>query len=357
MEIGIVGLPNVGKSTLFNALTGAGIAAENFPFTTIEPNVGIVPLTDPRLDVLAKINRSAKIVPSGIRFVDIAGLVKGASQGEGLGNKFLANIRAVDAITQVVRCFVDDNVVNVMPTLDPVEAAEIIETELLLADLQQAEKALERVIKPARAGDKPSQEKAAVLESIIAGFNQGKTIRGQKLPLESVREFQFLTAKPLLYVANTDEANSCPDLVEKLRQRAQQEGAGLVQLCAKMEAEIVELPVEDRQGYYDSAGIATPGLAKLAAAGKDLLNLISFFTSGEQESRLWLVAKGTKAPQAAGKIHSDMERGFIRAEIYRYADMVTYQSEPALRAKGLITLEGKEYEMRDGDVVYFRFSV
>jgi GTP-binding protein YchF len=357
MEIGIVGLPNVGKSTLFNALTGAGIAAENFPFTTIEPNVGIVPLPDNRLQDLAEKNSSAKIVPAGIRFVDIAGIVKGASQGEGLGNKFLSHIRNVDAITHVVRCFRNDDVVNVLGDLDPLQAADIIETELLLADLQQAEKFLEKVAKPAKSGDKDAKAKSEVLESVIAGFNEGKPARALGLSPEMSKEFQFLTSKPLLYVANTDENGAPPEVIEPLRKRAEEQGAELIDLCTKMEAEIMELPPEERKAYYEAAGIVSPGLAKLAQAGQKLLELICFFTSGPQETRAWLVAKGTKAPKAAGKIHTDIERGFIRAEVYAYEDLMKFGTEPELRAKGLIRLEGKEYEIKDGDVVYFRFSV
>jgi GTP-binding protein YchF len=354
MEIGIVGLPNVGKSTLFNALTGAGIAAENFPFTTIEPNVGIVPLADERLNTLAQMNGSEKTVPAGLRFIDIAGIVQGASQGEGLGNKFLSHIRSVEAVAHVVRCFKDDNVVNVLGDLDPVKAADIIETELLLADLQQAQKAAERFKK---IQEPVSNKKSQLLQDIMAGLNNGRSLRVQKLNKEDTAEFQFLTEKPLLYVANTDEEHSCPEMIAALTARAQQEGAGLVALCAKMESEILELPPAERAVYYEAAGITSPGLAKLARAGQQLLNMICFYTSGPKESRAWLIPQGTKAPQAAGKIHSDMERGFIRAEIYKYDDLIKFGSEQAIKAKGLAAVEGKEYEMQDGDVVHFRFSV
>jgi len=357
MEIGIVGLPNVGKSTLFNALTGAGIAAENFPFTTIEPNIGIVPLEDERLNKIAQMQSSEKIVPSGIRFVDIAGIVEGASKGEGMGNKFLSHIRSVEAITHVVRCFKNDDVINVLGDLDPIKAADIIETELLLADLQQAENALEQVKKMTKAKDPKAMEKCKVLEDVIAGFNDGKSIRTQDIDQELITEYQFLTEKPLLYVANIDEESSCPEIVDKLKERAKKEGAGLVSLCTKMESEILELNPEERASYYEAAGITSPGLARLAQAGRDLLGLICFYTVGPKEARAWLIPKGTTAPRAAGKIHTDMERGFIRAETYKFDDLIKHGSEQELKAKGLVALEGKEYEIQDGDVVYFRFSV
>jgi len=357
MEIGIVGLPNVGKSTLFNALTGAGAAAENFPFTTIEPNVGVVPLPDHRLTKLAEMNKSEKIVPAGIRFVDIAGIVKGASQGEGLGNKFLSHIRSVDAICHVVRCFTDDNVVNVTGDLDPVSAADTIETELLLADLQQAEKALEKFRKPAKSGDKEAMTKVAGLEEALKGFNDGKPARVLNLPPELIRDFQFLTSKPLLYIANTDEGDPHPDLIAPLKARAEKEKAGLVVLCSKLEAEIQEMPEEERGEYYKEAGITTPGLMALAQAGQHLLGLACFFTSGPKETRAWLIPKGTRAVKAAGKIHTDIERGFIRAEVYHFDDLVHLGSCRAVQEKGQVSLEGKDYEIKDGDVVYFRFNV
>ena len=357
MEIGIVGLPNVGKSTLFNALTGSSVASENFPFTTIDPNVGIVSLPDERLDVLMEKNKSAKIISAGIKFVDIAGLVAGASKGEGLGNKFLAHIRSCEAIAHVVRCFEDDDVVNVMGELDPDGAAEVIEMELMLADIQQIEKVIDKMRKMAKTGDKVSQYRLEYLEEGLKGLNEGKSIRTMSIPEDINEEYQFLSGKPILYVANIDEANTSPDAIEKLKVRANREGAELVILCAKIEAEIVQLPAVDRKDYYESAGIDKPGLYTLAQAGCRLLKLICFFTSGEQETRAWLIVDGTKAPKAAGKIHTDIERGFIRSETYSYDDLVKMGTESELRTKGLVRLEGKDYVVQDGDVVHFRFSV
>ena len=357
MEIGIVGLPNVGKSSLFNALTGAQAAASNFPFTTIDPNVGIVPLPDSRMARLVQEWDSAKMTPAGIRFVDIAGLVKGASQGEGLGNKFLSNIREVDAIAHVVRCFHDENVINVMDTLNPILASEIIDTELLLADLQQCQKLLDRYRKPAKSGDKEAMAKCEVLEKAFAGINEGKPVRTLGFSKEEIHDFQFLTAKPVLYVANTDEEAKDNSLLQALEEKAKKEGAAVIKLCTKLEAEIVQLPPEERAAYYEAAGVTSPGLARLAQAGKELLNLICFFTAGPQETRAWLISRGTKAVKAAGKIHTDIERGFIRAEVYKYADLETHGTYKELQTKNLISLEGKDYEMKDGDCVYFRFSV
>jgi GTP-binding protein YchF len=358
MEIGIVGLPNVGKSSLFNALTGAAAAAENFPFTTIEPNIGVVPLPDERLHVLAREWDSAKVTPSGIRFVDIAGIVEGASKGEGLGNKFLSHIRSVDAVAHVVRCFKDENVVNVMTELNPKSAADIITTELLLADIQQCQKALERWSKTAKSGDKEAIARCNALNDCMKAFNEGIPARRlTDLSPEIVNEFQFLTSKPIMYVANTDEGTPDESLMAPLRERAAAEGAVCVALCTKLEAEIVQLPADERSAYYESAGITSPGLSRLAHAGKELLKLVCFFTAGPQETRAWLIPNGTIAVKAAGKIHSDIERGFIRAEIYRFDDLKKLGSYKAVQEKNLVTLEGKEYIIQDGDVAYFRFSV
>ena len=357
MEIGIVGLPNVGKSTLFNALTGAGIAAENFPFTTIEPNVGVVPLPDDRLTRLTEEFQSQKTTPAGVRFVDIAGLVKGASEGEGLGNKFLSHIRAVDAICHVVRFFSDDNVVNVMGDLDPLNAADTIETELLLADIQQAQRAIDRVAKPAKSGDKEAKAKFEVLDEVLKNFNEGKSARVQKIPEEFAKEFQFLTAKPILYVANTDEGGASEEMLAPLLERAKQENAQVIQLSTKVEAEILELPIEERKEYYEAAGITSPGLATLAKAGQALLDQVCFFTAGDKESRAWLVHRGTAAVNAAGKIHTDIARGFIRAEVYKFADLAELGSYSQVQAKNKVSLEGKDYVVQDGDVIYFRFNV
>ncbi len=359
MDIGIVGLPNVGKSTLFNALTGAAAAASNFPFTTIEPNVGIVPIPDDRLFRLSsEFGGSTKITPAAIRFVDIAGLVKGASEGEGLGNQFLANIRNVDAIAHVVRCFRDDNVINVMNELDPISAADIIETELMLSDLQQAQKAHDKWIRPAKCGDAAAQAKVEVLAVVLKGLNDGIPVRMNKdADKEAVKEFQFITMKPVMYVANTDESGPDQELLKDLKVRAAKEGAAIIELCTKFEAEIVQLPPEERKEYYDAAGIGSPGLQRLAQAGRELLGLSCFFTAGVQETRAWLIEKNTKAPQAAGKIHSDIERGFIKAEVWRYKDLETYGSYKGVQEAKKVTLEGKEYEVQEGDVVFFKFSV
>lgn len=368
LSIGIVGLPNVGKSTLFNALSEACHAeAANYPFCTIEPNVGVVPVPDERLEKLAKIYGSKRIVPTTLEFVDIAGLVKGASKGEGLGNQFLSHIRQVDAIAHVLRCFEDSNVVHVEGSVDPARDAEVIDTELALKDLESVEKRLQKVQKDAKAPG-PQGEKAkaeiAVLEKIRAGIDAGQTVR--RIPLsdeekEMVRDLFLLTAKPVLYVANVSEGQlgqiETDPLVAKAREVARRDGAPLVVICADAEAQIQQLPAEERGDFLSSLGLTEPGLHKLVRAGYELLQLRTYITCGPQETRAWTIRAGWKAPQAAGVIHSDFEKGFIKAEVCRWEDLLEHGSEAALREKGLLRIEGKEYEVQDGDVMHFRFNV
>ena len=361
IKCGIVGLPNVGKSTLFNALTRAQIAAENYPFCTIDPNVGVVPVPDPRLDVLAGIAHPEKILPTTVEFVDIAGLVAGASQGEGLGNKFLAHIREVDAIAHVVRCFVNDDIVHVANKIDPLSDIEVINTELALADLDAAERAVTKADKAAKSGDKDGIKAREVLQRVRAQLDTGKPVRALKFDETErsiVRDLQLLTSKPVMYVANVSEsgftANPYLDAVDKL---ARAEGSEAVAVCASIEAEIAQLEEADRADFLKELGLAEPGLNRVIRAAYRLLGLQTYFTAGPKEVRAWTVRAGATAPQAAGVIHTDFERGFIRAEVIGYEDYVSGRGEAGARDAGKMRLEGKEYVVREGDVMHFRFNV
>jgi hypothetical protein len=358
---GIVGLPNVGKSTLFNALTKAGIQAENYPFCTIDPNVGVVPVPDPRLDRLAEIVKPQQVIPTAMEFVDIAGLVAGASKGEGLGNQFLAHIRETDAIAQVVRCFEDDDVVHVSGRVDPVADIEVINTELVLADLETVEKGLTRVSRTAKSGNKEALAQQALFERMQGHLDQGRAARLLEVTPEEaplLRELHLITAKPLMYIANVAEDGfEANPLLDAVRERAEHEGAVVVPVCAKIEAEIAELEDDEKGEFLAELGLDEPGLNRVIRAGYELLGLQTFFTAGPKEVRAWTVKRGSTAPQAAGRIHTDFEKGFIRAEVVGYEDFVAHGGEQGAKEVGKWRLEGKEYRMVEGDVVHFRFNV
>ena len=363
IKCGIVGLPNVGKSTLFNALTNAqNAAAENYPFCTIEPNVGIVPVPDPRLDALAAIVKPNKIIATTVEFVDIAGLVAGASKGEGLGNQFLGHIRETDAIAHVTRCFIDDDIIHVSGGVDPIRDIEVINTELALADLDSVTKAIERNAKLVRAGNKEAAAKQQVLERVQAHLNEGQAVRGLALDADeklAIRDLMLITAKPALYIANVDEASlkTGNANLSKVEAYAAKEGAQVVAVCAAIEAEIGQLDEADKAEFLKDLGLSEPGLNRVIRAGYALLGLQTYFTAGVQEVRAWQVKKGATGPQAAGVIHTDFEKGFIRAEVIGYDDYIQYQGEAGAKEAGKWRLEGKEYLVKEGDVMHFRFNV
>lgn len=360
-KCGIVGLPNVGKSTLFNALTKAGIEAANFPFCTIEPNTGVVPVPDPRLDKLADIVNPERVLPTTMEFVDIAGLVAGASKGEGLGNKFLANIRETDAIGHVVRCFENDNIIHVANKISPADDIDVINTELVLADMDTADRAIQRQAKRAKGGDKDAKFEVAVLQKVLAHVEEGKMVRALDLAKEekaAIAYLNFLTIKPTMYIANVNddgfENNPYLDIVREI---AEQEGAVVVPVCAEIEGELSEMDEDDREIFMEEMGLTEPGLNRVINSGYGLLSLQTYFTAGVKEVRAWTVKNNATAPQAAGVIHTDFEKGFIRAEVVGYDDFIAGNGEAGAKEAGKWRLEGKDYLVKDGDVVHFRFNV